>query len=252
MYRRTTFRLLAVTIAWAAPVAAFAASAATPHWDYSGHDGPPHWGELAPEFATCRLGKTQSPIDIDAPTKAALPAIKVNYRPSVLKTFNNGHTLQVNIEPGSSIGVGERQFELAQFHFHTPSEEQVRGKRYDAVWHLVHKDAQNKLGVVAVLVTGGKANAEIGKILAHLPEEQNKERVAGIKINPLRLLPRDRGYYHFVGSLTTPPCSEDVGWYVLKQPIEASKEQIGKLRALFGDNARPVQPLNGRVVQESN
>ena len=248
---RNIFRSLACSAVLAAPIAAFAATTGAPHWGYSGHEGPSHWGELTKDYATCGIGKEQSPINITGATKADLPAIQFDYKASTLKEINNGHTVQVNVESGSSIKVGERKFDLLQFHFHTPSEEQVSGKNFDAVWHLVHKDAAGKLGVVGVLVKTGKANAEMEKILANLPKEQNKEQAAAIKIDPNQLLPAARGYYHFMGSLTTPPCSEGVSWYVLKQPIEASKEQIAKLHALFGNNARPVQPLNARALKES-
>ena len=251
MKRRIGFRLLACATVLAVPVVAFAATTGAPHWGYSGHEGPSHWGELSNDYATCGIGKEQSPINIAAATKADLPAIQFDYKTSTLKEVNNGHTVQVNVEPGSSIKVGERKFDLVQFHFHTPSEEQVNGKNYDAVWHLVHKDAAAKLGVVGVLVKTGKANAEIDKVLANLPKEQHKEQAASVTIDPNKLLPADRAYYHFMGSLTTPPCSEGVSWYVLKQPIEASKEQVAKLHSLFGNNARPVQRLNARALKES-
>lgn len=251
MKHRIDFRLLACSAFLAVPVAAFAAGAGAPHWGYAGHDGPSHWGELSKDYTTCGIGKEQSPINITGAAKSDLPAIKFDYKASALKEINNGHTVQVNVEPGSSIQVGERKFDLVQFHFHTPSEEQVNGKSYDAVWHLVHKDAAGKLGVVGVLVKAGKANAEIDKVLANLPKEQNKEHAASAQIDPKQLLPSDRAYYHFMGSLTTPPCSEGVSWYVLKQPIEASKEQVAKLHSLFGNNARPVQPLHARALKES-
>lgn len=246
-YRFT--HLLATSIVLALPGSLYAADA--PHWGYAGHEGPAHWGALTQDYTTCGVGKEQSPINITGAAKADLPSIKFDYKPSTLKEINNGHTVQVNVEPGSSIKVGERKFDLLQFHFHTPSEEQVNGKNYDAVWHLVHKDATGKLGVVGVLVKTGKANAEIDKVLANLPKEQNKEHAASVKIDPNQLLPAKHAYYHFMGSLTTPPCSEGVSWYVLKQPLEASKmKQVAKLHSLFGNNARPVQPLHARAERK--
>jgi carbonic anhydrase len=148
--------------------------------------------------------------------------------------------------------VGGRKFDLVQFHFHTPSEEQVNGKHYDMVWHLVHKDAAGKLGVVGVLVKQGRPNEVIAAIAANLPKEIGKEHIAkGVHVEASKLLPTAKGYYQFSGSLTTPPCSEGVAWHVMKEPIEASAQQIAEFRTLFGNNARPVQPLNARVVKAS-
>ncbi len=222
------------------------------HWSYTGHGGPGHWGDLDKHNAACKLGQEQSPINITGTHKAALPALVAKYQPGALKIVNNGHTVQVNVGDGSSLQIGDRNYSLAQFHFHTPSEEQVNGRRYDMVWHLVHKDPQGGLAVVGVLVKAGQKHREMGKIIAHLPKSPNKEQmIAAVKIDPAKMLPANLGYYHFKGSLTTPPCSEGVKWYVLKTPVEASPEQIARFKALFGSNARPVQPLNARVVQES-
>lgn len=238
-------------LAAAAPAFAGAAGAA-PHWGYAGHEGPQHWDELNKEYSACKLGREQSPINISAAVKADLPAIHFAYRPSGLRIVNNGHTIQVNYNKGSAIHVGDKRYDLVQFHFHTPSEERINGKGYDMVWHLVHKDDAGKLGVVAVLVKEGKANDVIGAVAANLPGEPNQEQEAkGVTVNAARLLPATRGYYHFMGSLTTPPCSEGVSWYVLKEPIEASKEQIARFKTLFGHNARPLQPRNARAVKES-
>jgi carbonic anhydrase len=223
-----------------------------PHWGYAGHEGPAHWGQLDKGFAPCKLGKEQSPIDIKGAAKAQLPAIAFDYKGGPLKVINNGHTVQVNFDKGSSIKVGDKRYDLLQTHFHTPSEELVNGKAYDMVWHLVHKSAEGKLAVVGVLVKSGAKNSAIETVSANLPGQVGKEQAAaGATINPATLLPANRGYYHFMGSLTTPPCSEGVSWYVLKEPIEAAPEQIKKFSAIFGSNARPVQPLNARSVKES-
>ena len=222
------------------------------HWGYSGHEGPAHWGDLDKSYASCKLGKEQSPIDIKGATKAQMPAIAFDYKDGPLKIINNGHTVQVNFDKGSSIKVGDKKYDLLQTHFHTPSEELVNGKSYDMVWHLVHKSAEGKLAVVGVLVKSGAKNGAIEAVAANLPKEVGKEQAAsGATINAANLLPTNRGYYHFAGSLTTPPCSEGVSWYVLKDPIEASPEQVKKFGAIFGSNARPAQPLNARMVQES-
>jgi carbonic anhydrase len=226
---------------------------AAPHWSYAaGHEGPEHWGNLGKDFTACGTGKEQSPINITGAAKADLPAIAFSYQASPLKVINNGHTVQVNFAEGSAIRIGDQAYNLVQTHFHTPSEEQINGKPTDMVWHLVHKNAEGKLAVVAVLVKAGKDNGAIGTVAAHLPKDTSQETaVAGVTLNAADLLPANRGYYHFMGSLTTPPCSEGVRWYVLKTPVEASAAQIETFRKLFGVNARPVQPLNDRKLTET-
>lgn len=224
-----------------------------PHWGYSGHEGPAHWADLDKGNAVCKLGKEQSPIDIRGEVKTPMPAIAFDYKSGPLKVINNGHTVQVNFDKGSSIKVGDEQYDLLQAHFHTPSEELVNGVAYDMVWHLVHKSAEGKLAVVGVLVKSGATNSAIDAVAANLlAQVVGQEQVTGgVTINPAALLPVKRGYYHFMGSLTTPPCSEGVSWYVLKDPIEAAPALIKKFGAIFGPNARPAQPLNARVVKES-
>jgi carbonic anhydrase len=221
-------------------------------WTYKGADGPSHWGDLKPEYATCKIGKHESPIDIRNPQKADLPAIQFNYRPTPLHIIDNGHTVQINYAPGSSIQVGAKHYELKQFHFHRPSEEEVNGKRHDMVAHLVHADADGNVAVVAVLLSKGNANALLAQLWKNLPGEKEKESTLdNIQINAADLLPSDHGYYTFSGSLTTPPCSENVTWFVLKTPTSISAAEIGQFAKIYAHNARPVQPLNDRVVQET-
>ena len=244
--------LIAVTVLFLSTAGSLNATGPGPHWGYAGHEGPAHWGDLEKGNVSCKLGKEQSPIDIKGGTKAQMPAIVFDYKSGPLKVINNGHTVQVNFDKGSSIKVGDKHYDLLQTHFHTPSEELVNGKTYDMVWHLVHKSTEGKLAVVGVLVKAGARNSAIDTVAANLPAQVGREQaVKGAVINPATLLPGNRGYYHFMGSLTTPPCSEGVSWYVLKTPIEASSEQIKKFGAIFGSNARPTQPLNARVVKES-
>jgi len=248
-------RLRAAVLGYLA--AAIAATASTAlaeepaHWSYHGNTGPSHWGAVEHEFTTCAVGKHQSPIDIKrtAVKKANLDAIKFDYKPSTLKIIDNGHTIQVNYDTGSSITVGAKQYQLVQFHFHRPSEEKIDGKASDMVVHLVHKDGAGELAVVAVLIHGGHANPLIEMLWNHLPEEKGKEQVVGdTLIDATALLPADRAYYTFTGSLTTPPCSEDVTWFVLRDPVQFSKQEIARFAKIYPMNARPVQPLNGRMV----
>lgn len=221
------------------------------HWAYTGHGGPAEWGGLDQEFATCKLGKHQSPIDIRGAKAADLPAIKFDYKPSPLKVIDNGHTIQVNYAPGSTLEVGGKTYQLVQFHFHKPSEEKIDGKSHDMVAHLVHKDADGKLAVVAVLLDkGGAASPTIDTIWKNLPREKGKEAaVTNVSVEAAKLLPQDKGYYAFEGSLTTPPCSEGVRWLVLKSPVKIDNAEITEFGKHYSMNARPTQPLNGRAIQ---
>jgi len=221
------------------------------HWSYSGATGPADWGKLEPQYRACSVGKTQSPIDIreDRVAASGLSPIEFDYRPSPLKLIDNGHTIQVNVDRGSSITVNGRHYELVQFHFHKPSEEALNGAHFAMVAHLVHKDEQGKLAVVAVLLTKGDSNALLRTLWDHLPQTKNQEvAVPDVRIDASELLPRDRSYYTFEGSLTTPPCSEGVRWFVLRHPLSVSAGQIARFAQLYPMNARPLQPLNGREI----
>jgi carbonic anhydrase len=226
---------------------------ATGHaWDYGKEHGPTHWGELKPEFATCGTGHHQSPIDIQATEKADLPPIQFDYKDSPLHIVDNGHTVQVNYEAGSSILVGDHRYALKQFHFHHPSEERVHGKRYALSLHLVHADADGRLAVVAVLLDQGAENPQVLDLWRHLPKVKEHEELAKeVAINAAKLLPAERGYYSFEGSLTTPPCSENVTWLVLKQPLAVSTGEIDRFAKVYPDDARPSQPIGDRVVKET-
>ena len=220
------------------------------HWTYGEHGGPAEWGALSPEFATCKIGKHQSPIDIRGAEPADLPPIKFDYKPSPLKVIDNGHTIQVNYAPGSSIDVGGMRYELVQFHFHKPSEEKIDGKAHAMVAHLVHKGADGKLAVVAVLLDAGGASALVDSIWKNLPKEKEKESlVPNVTVDATKLLPASRGYYTFQGSLTTPPCSEDVTWLVLKTPVKIAAGEIAAFGRIYPMNARPTQSVNGRAIR---
>lgn len=219
------------------------------HWAYGGHGGPAHWAELDHGFATCKLGKVQSPIDIRGAKAADLPAIEFHYMPSPMKVIDNGHTIQVNVAPGSSIDVGGAHYELVQFHFHKPSEEKIQGRAHAMVAHLVHKSAEGKLAVVAVLLDKGGANSTIDAIWKNLPKQKEQERAIDATVDAAALLPANKGYYTFQGSLTTPPCSEEVRWFVLKTPTKISQSEITAFGKLYPMNARPTQPLNGRAIE---
>jgi carbonic anhydrase len=224
------------------------------HWSYAGNTGPAQWGKLEKDYGTCTLGKFQSPIDIrdDVAKKADLPAIEFAYKPAPLKIIDNGHSIQVNYAPGSFISVGGKRYELVQFHFHKPSEEKINGKGFAMVAHLVHKDTSGNLAVVAVLLAAGEPNALVRTLWENLPKTKGSESaVDAVMINAADLVPSNHAYYTFAGSLTTPPCSEDVTWFVLKNPVSISKDEVARFARVYPMNARPVQALNGREVKSS-
>jgi carbonic anhydrase len=226
---------------------------AGPHWSYSGTGSPDHWGALDKSFATCQMGQHQSPIDIRAPKAADLPPIQFAYRATPLHVVNNGHTIQVDYAPGSAITVGGKRYELKQFHFHHPSEEKINGKGYAMVAHLVHAAPDGSVAVVAVLLDAGTAaNSLISRVWPYLPAQEGPEQKHDdVQIDATALLPADRGYYTFTGSLTTPPCTENVTWFVLKTPEPISQTESDAFGRIFPLNARPTQPLNGRDVRMS-
>jgi carbonic anhydrase len=169
-----------------------------------------------------------------------------------LHIIDNGHTVQVNYGAGSSMSVDGKRYDLVQFHFHRPSEETIDGKAYPMEAHLVHKDAEGHLAVVAVLLKQGKESPFLRALWANLPAEKEKEKVVGkVSINAASLLPKNHAYYTFPGSLTTPPCSEGVTWFVLTTPVDLSSSQVARFEKIYPHNARPTQPLNGRVVKAS-
>jgi carbonic anhydrase len=221
-------------------------------WDYGEELGPSHWGDLKPEFAPCKAGHRQSPIDIRDPQQADLPPLQLNYKPSPLHIIDNGHTIMVNYSPGSFMSVGDHKYALKQFHFHRPSEEKINGKTFDMTMHLVHADENGKLAVIAILLRQGEDNALVRELWKDLPKEKEKEELLDqIQIDVSQILPATLGYYTFSGSLTTPPCSEDVTWYVLREPVNVSAAEIEQFSKLYRNDARPTQPLYGRVILES-
>jgi carbonic anhydrase len=223
------------------------------HWGYTGEGAPANWGNLKPEFAACGKGTSQSPIDFSKTYKTVLDKIVFSYKDIPLKVINNGHSIQVNCEPGSTVTIDGQEYKLVQFHFHAPSEHTVKGQFYDMELHLVHKNDRDEIAVVGVFMKKGQPNKLIQVIWDNIPKEIDKENiVSNISINPSGLLPKNQKYYHYYGSLTTPPCTEGVNWSVMTTPIEVSAEQIEKFKSVMGfENNRPVQPLNKRFVLES-
>lgn len=223
-------------------------------WDYEGARGAEHWSELDPAYAVCNTGKEQSPIDIRDAQVADLPVMRMKSKTGKIKyVTNNAHTIRVNypVGNGNFLLVGDKRYELIQFHFHHPSEEYIDGKSFEMEVHLMYQTGDGKAAGVTVFVKQGKANTAIQKIWEHMPKTEGQE-AAGIKVSPAALLPREISpYYVYMGSVTAPPCTEGVTWFVLKNTIEMSAQQIDAFARLYHNDARPLQPLNGRVVKQS-
>lgn len=223
------------------------AAGAEVHWSYEGAEGPEHWGDLSPDFKVCGTGREQTPINVPASAPVNPADIAFNYQPSAETILNNGHTVQVNYDTGSSIAVGGKTYDLVQFHFHAPSEHTVDRSHTPMEMHLVHKAADGQLAVVGVMLKEGAENANFAAVLDHLPvQEAEPAAVPGVKVAAADLLPAERSYYRYHGSLTTPPCTEGVQWLLMKTPVELSANQIAEFTRIFSDDARPEQALNGR------
>ncbi|WP_368540623.1 carbonic anhydrase [Enterobacter soli] len=228
-------------------------SAWASHWSYEGEGAPENWGKLDDTFKTCQTGMNQSPINIDATLKAHLAPLKTHYTDGPVTLTNNGHTIQAGEKPDTrdSITLDNQTWTLQQFHFHAPSENTIHGKKAAMEMHLVHKNAQGELTVVAVMFNKGAANPELEALWSTMPVQTEQSATLTTHLNLNALLPKDKTYWRFSGSLTTPPCSEGVTWIVLKHPLTLSTAQLEKFtHTMHHDNNRPVQSLHGRVVVE--
>lgn len=217
----------------------------TIHWGYEGEEGPAHWGELNKDWELCRSGSAQSPINIDSDTAIDVDLVNIefDYGETTLNIFNNGHTIQVNVDKGSSITYNGIQYNLLQFHFHAPSEHERDGQQSDMEIHFVHQDANSdNLAVVAILMeAGGAENSAYSDIFRNLPAEKGEPAQLDIMINLRDLLPEGAKFYTYQGSLTTPPCSETVRWLIQDTTVELSSDQISAFTDIYDGNARPVQ-----------
>ncbi len=219
------------------------------HWGYSGEGGPEYWGELSEKFKACSEGNEQSPVDITGAVAEELGELVLEYNAlSDLKVVNNGHTIKVAYKGGGGLKINGSEYDILQFHFHAPSEHIVDGNSYAMEGHLVHINDAGELAVVGVLFEVGDENDALSEIWSVMPKEAGKkDKLGGFDVS--RILPAERGYYTYSGSLTTPPCSENVMWFVLKEPLTISKAQKEALVELFDLNNRPVQPINKRTIK---
>ncbi len=220
-------------------------------WSYQGPTGPQHWGELDPKFVLAKTGRRQSPIDLAGPFHPGAATVFFDYRDVPLQVVNNGHSIQVDCPQGGAITVGGRQFRLVQFHFHTPSEHTVQGRHHDMELHLVHQDDQGRLAVVGIFMAPGEPARTIRTVWDHLPTYAGDSlSPPGVRVSATDLLPGNRHFVQYDGSLTTPPCSEDVLWIMMLEPIGVSPQQVSRFESVIGPSNRPVQPLNERVLLE--
>ncbi len=256
MRRREFIATLGAVSTWPAIAAlssvfASDAFAADAHWTYEGHGGPNDWAELDPANVACSAGTQQSPINIVDSIRAKLPPLRIDWSRRTDTIVNNGHTIQVNVADGSKLIAPGGEYKLVQFHFHHPSEHQINGKTYPMEIHFVHANAAGGLAVLGVLVQTGRANAVFDKIVSTMPGTAGPPIKADAAINPNLLLPPRLTYYRYSGSLTTPPCSENVDWLLLTHPIQADAKSVAAFANLYSADARPVQQSNRRFVLRS-
>ena len=261
--RSTLLVSLTIIAATAAPIGARALSADYSHyvspwktpWTYVGPRGAAHWSSLDPAYQTCNTGKEQSPIDIRNARKAHLPPLRFEYKSEPARyVINNRWTLRVNYHDapgtGSFLVIGAKRYQIIQFHFHHPAEETINGRRYPMILHIMNESSDGQVVGVTVFLKKGRPNPLFQSILRYGPATEGQVAVPGLDVDPTVMLPHDRAYYRYMGSVSAPPCTEGVLWIVLKTPVEVSAAQIQAFARLFPDDARPAQPLNGRVVEE--
>lgn len=218
------------------------------HWGYDGDHGPDHWGELSETFALCGAGMAQSPIDIRDASRLDLVDIVFHYEETANNIYNNSHTIQVEVDEGNYIVYNGIRYDLLQFHFHAPSEHTVDGVAAAMENHFVHLDRNSgNLAVIGLMMLEGEVDHEgYAAVFDHLPAEVGEPEAVGEALELDTLLPEERAFYTYQGSLTTPPCSEIVRWLVLDEAVELSPVQLDAFTAIYDANARPVQPLGLR------
>lgn len=251
MDRRNVLKALAgLTLCPVCAPRGFAAEGA--HWGYEGEVGPAKWGALNADSTVCAIGAQQSPLNIGATIKSQLPSLQFAWSKTADTIVNNGHTVQLNFAPGSTVKLGDTSYQLLQVHFHHPSEHLIGGKSFPMEAHFVHRSESGGLAVIGVLMATGAANPAFAKIVATMPKSEGPAVKADAGIDPAALLPAKFGYYRYPGSLTTPPCSEIVEWVLLTDPIEVAETDVAAFAKLYPLNARPAQKDNRRYVLQSS
>lgn len=227
------------------------AAAAGPEWNYTSA-GPARWASLDPKFAVCGTGDQQSPVDLRDGIKADLPPFRLNWKKEAFQLRNNGHTIQADVPAGSTLGIGSLEFTLLQFHFHSPSEHAIAGKRSAMEGHFVHRHSDDHLAVVAALIVPGGSNAAFSAIMQAAPAKSGATAAVSPPIDPRDLLPGNlAATWRYEGSLTTPPCSQIVDWIVCNETVAVPQNAIDRFRRIYPMNARPLQPLDRRYLLRS-
>ncbi len=230
-----------------------------PIWDYDGDNGPDNWDELSRDYRKCGLGQKQSPINIDTQNVVGTKwygALRFRYGSPDLILKNTGREIEITFSDASNkLVIANQEYELKEVHFHTPSEHTVDFQTYPVEIHLVHEQVRNsftKRVVVGLFINPGKANSFLNLITSNLINQIGCQRNVDNKdeVSVDNLLPKTRDFYYYSGSLTTPPCTENVHWIVFKEPVEASALQISQLSSVFPFfNTRPIQRSNNRLVK---
>lgn len=244
----------------AEPAGAAAANARPAHWSYEGKLGPESWSALSPAYAACGQGRTQSPIDLPESLGETTSTLRLNYKSTSLRIahhehvtdiLDNGHTIQVTVDEGSTLVTGRGTYQLKQFHFHTPSEHTVAGKLLPMEVHFVHQSDDGRFAVVGVLFAEGAANENLATLIPHLPPKAGEGQARPDVQLDLRFdLPTHSAAYHYMGSFTTPPCTEDVEWLIPRTPRQASAAQLAAFAERLDHNNRPIQAMNDRPLDQ--
>lgn len=228
------------------------------HWGYEAGNGPSRWGELNRDWVLCSEGHHQSPVDLTGARQEKFDEMKLQFPPSnltivhqahVFDIIDNGHTIQINYDKGATFEIGNESYELRQYHFHSPSEHTVNGRHYPMEMHLVHSSKDKKLAVIGVFIEEGRNNEVFETIWSNLPKKTGQEvHLENVQVDIDDMMPKNKATYRYYGSLTTPPCSEGVHWFVYVEPIQMSSDQIKAFQKIFHRNNRPTQPLNDRSL----
>lgn len=225
---------------------------ASTRWAYHGDVGPAHWGSLNKSWHTCGAGRQQSPVNLEAAEPGHLQDLSFRYKVSVIEMIHTGHTVQANYGKGSHIQLGDQRYALSHIQFRTPSEHTVAGRSFPMEIQFVHRGAKGRTAIVSLLVTSGPANLAARELWDRLPiKPHTRSKKTRTLINARDLLPDRSDYFRYRGSLTMPPCSENIDWLVLRTPVSFSDNQIVRLQGIMGENARPVQARNGRYLLQS-
>ena len=223
-----------------------------PQWTYSGDKGPEHWGELEPAYGACARGDKQSPVALSEAMAVSVPCepLRFRYRSSALYITNDGRALRLGYDRGSFLVWDGLSYELVELRFHVPAEHVIDGHQADAELQLIHGNNRGDIAVVAVpLIAGPRVNQILRRVLDNAPSRPGESfHGRNVGVNPLFLLPGRKDYFVYDGSLTQPPCTEGVRWFVLHTPLEVAAADMERLARLVGQNARPLQHMAGRQV----